>query len=184
MREFCVENENQNIVHVLHASVNGTGFLCCRILTAIQMNGEEQLWILHPSPFVYLSTNFGLIHFYSYNNCFPASSFLWLWTKRIKLCKYQAKNYKFRRCRGSNPDRPRDRRKYLPLYYNDLDDTFQIQKILNNFYFKMNPIYISVIFNLFPLAILLQYPHVTAIAKDLGSNLKYKLKLFCELLKC
>ena len=74
VREFCVENENQNIVHVLHASVNGTGFLCCRILTAIQMNGEEQLWILHPSPFVYLSSNFGPIHYYSYN-CFPASSF-------------------------------------------------------------------------------------------------------------
>ena len=26
---------------------------------------------------------------------------------------------KKRRCRGSNPGRPRDRRKYLPLYYND-----------------------------------------------------------------
>jgi hypothetical protein len=25
-----------------------------------------------------------------------------------------------RRCRGSNPGHPRDRREYLPLYYNDL----------------------------------------------------------------
>ncbi|KAH0977659.1 hypothetical protein GBA52_027378 [Prunus armeniaca] len=24
-----------------------------------------------------------------------------------------------RRCRGSNPGHPRDRREYLPLYYND-----------------------------------------------------------------
>ena len=27
---------------------------------------------------------------------------------------------KKRRCRGSNPGHPRDRREYLPLYYNDL----------------------------------------------------------------
>ena len=27
---------------------------------------------------------------------------------------------KIRRCRGSNPGRPRDRREYSPLYYNDL----------------------------------------------------------------
>jgi hypothetical protein len=26
----------------------------------------------------------------------------------------------YRRCRGSNPGHPRDRREYLPLYYNDL----------------------------------------------------------------
>jgi hypothetical protein len=30
---------------------------------------------------------------------------------------------KIRRCRGSNPGHPRDRREYLPLYYNDLVDT-------------------------------------------------------------
>ena len=27
-----------------------------------------------------------------------------------------------RRCRGSNPGHPRDRREYLPLYYNDIDE--------------------------------------------------------------
>ena len=34
---------------------------------------------------------------------------------------------KNRRCRGSNPGHPRDRREYLPLYYNDFvaDDTTQ-----------------------------------------------------------
>ena len=26
----------------------------------------------------------------------------------------------WRRCRGSNPGHPRDRREYLPLYYNDV----------------------------------------------------------------
>ena len=29
-------------------------------------------------------------------------------------------NKKERRCRGSNPGHPRDRREYSPLYYNDL----------------------------------------------------------------
>ena len=37
----------------------------------------------------------------------------------------------FRRCRGSNPGHPRDRREYLPLYYNDLVFR-QKQNILNN----------------------------------------------------
>jgi hypothetical protein len=34
---------------------------------------------------------------------------------------FENKN-KRRRCRGSNPGHPRDRREYLPLYYNDLID--------------------------------------------------------------
>ena len=36
--------------------------------------------------------------------------FLLAWTSRSK---------KRRRCRGSNPGHPRDRREYSPLYYND-----------------------------------------------------------------
>ena len=31
---------------------------------------------------------------------------------------------KNRRCRGSNPGHPRDRREYSPLYYNDLGDSY------------------------------------------------------------
>jgi hypothetical protein len=32
----------------------------------------------------------------------------------------KTKTKKFRRCRGSNPGHPRDRREYSPLYYNEL----------------------------------------------------------------
>ena len=39
-------------------------------------------------------------------------------SKKIFYLKKEKK--KLRRCRGSNPGHPRDRREYLPLYYNDL----------------------------------------------------------------
>lgn len=50
VREFCVENENQNILgwHCLVDDVHVV-FLSCSILTTIQMNGEEQL-TLHFTP--------------------------------------------------------------------------------------------------------------------------------------
>lgn len=41
-------------------------------------------------------------------------------TVNVSFEKKNTNNKKVRRCRGSNPGRPRDRRKYLPLYYNDL----------------------------------------------------------------
>ncbi len=39
-----------------------------------------------------------------------------------------------RRCRGSNPGHPRDRREYLPLYYND-HQTSQIQCTAGELYY-------------------------------------------------
>jgi hypothetical protein len=38
-------------------------------------------------------------------------------------------NKKIRRCRGSNPGHPRDRREYSPLYYNDLNEV-NVQLVL------------------------------------------------------
>ena len=37
-----------------------------------------------------------------------------------------------RRCRGSNPGHPRDRREYSPLYYNDLVDFVSLIDKCNN----------------------------------------------------
>ena len=41
--------------------------------------------------------------------------------EQTKYKKKKNKNNKIkkRRCRGSNPGHPRDRREYSPLYYND-----------------------------------------------------------------
>lgn len=39
---------------------------------------------------------------------------------------------KKRRCRGSNPGHPRDRREYLPLYYNDSVVIFNNQTNTSN----------------------------------------------------
>ena len=44
------------------------------------------------------------------------------------------KKLKIRRCRGSNPGHPRDRREYLPLYYNDFDvQSLEVKHIYYNF---------------------------------------------------
>ena len=40
-------------------------------------------------------------------------------TMRIDILGKGRKTKGKRRCRGSNPGHPRDRREYLPLYYND-----------------------------------------------------------------
>ena len=40
---------------------------------------------------------------------------------KSKTAKMKKSDFKKRRCRGSNPGHPRDRREYSPLYYNDLD---------------------------------------------------------------
>lgn len=42
-----------------------------------------------------------------------------------------------RRCRGSNPGHPRDRREYLPLYYNDSDVGTISKCILKYKYFRI-----------------------------------------------
>ena len=43
------------------------------------------------------------------------------------------KRKKYRRCRGSNPGHPRDRREYLPLYYNDLFVALELSNIISSF---------------------------------------------------
>ena len=47
-------------------------------------------------------------------------SILWACDEKKKMeTAWKKKGKKKRRCRGSNPGHPRDRREYLPLYYND-----------------------------------------------------------------
>ena len=50
----------------------------------------------------------------------------------VRIQKYK-KRKKYRRCRGSNPGHPRDRREYLPLYYNDLMVTLELSNIISSF---------------------------------------------------
>ena len=47
----------------------------------------------------------------------------------VRIQKYK-KRKKYRRCRGSNPGHPRDRREYLPLYYNDRVGGYNATKII------------------------------------------------------
>ena len=44
--------------------------------------------------------------------------------------RFKGKKKKKRRCRGSNPGHPRDRREYLPLYYNDHVGGYNATKII------------------------------------------------------
>ena len=46
-------------------------------------------------------------------------------------CNKQKKKKQERRCRGSNPGHPRDRREYSPLYYNDVAVMSENDKISN-----------------------------------------------------
>ena len=50
----------------------------------------------------------------------------------VRIQKYK-KRKKYRRCRGSNPGHPRDRREYLPLYYNDLFVALELSNIISSF---------------------------------------------------
>ena len=50
----------------------------------------------------------------------------------VRIQKYK-KRKKYRRCRGSNPGHPRDRREYLPLYYNDLLVALELSNIISSF---------------------------------------------------
>ena len=50
----------------------------------------------------------------------------------VRIQKYK-KRKKYRRCRGSNPGHPRDRREYLPLYYNDLMVALELSNIISSF---------------------------------------------------
>ena len=45
---------------------------------------------------------------------------------------------KGRRCRGSNPGRPRDRREYSPLYYNELVAVEAILAVLLSIFSQMD----------------------------------------------
>ena len=50
----------------------------------------------------------------------------------VRIQKHK-KRKKYRRCRGSNPGHPRDRREYLPLYYNDMLVALELSNIISSF---------------------------------------------------
>jgi hypothetical protein len=52
------------------------------------------------------------------------------WPNNLQPTWYKKKRR--RRCRGSNPGHPRDRREYSPLYYNDLVDEIMNILFLNH----------------------------------------------------
>ena len=57
----------------------------------------------------------------------------WVWAKMTRSGYKKKKRKKYRRCRGSNPGHPRDRREYLPLYYNDLFVALELSNIISSF---------------------------------------------------
>ena len=64
-----------------------------------------------------------MLNYLNYEPCCPNKGQIFMrglqsWRRlSLNLCKSQRSCF-WHRCRGSNPGRPRDRRKYLPLYYN------------------------------------------------------------------